>query len=76
MQLKDLRQFVASLPEEFNDFELVNGAYGFIEKHGEDNVYYRRDYSICVATVDETSKEVVFLHQSQDEIDTIKYGDS
>ena len=40
MKLSELKEFINSLPEEMNDFTVVNGEYGFIDPENEEG--YRR----------------------------------
>lgn len=59
MKLKELKDWLNSLPEEFEDYSCVNGEESII-----DEVYhYRMDKPIIAGYVDEESKEVVLCHQ-------------
>lgn len=68
MKLKELKNWLETLPPEFDDFDLVNGDWGELE----DEYYYRIDKPIIGFNVDENTKEIVFAHQTQDEIDKIE----
>lgn len=76
MTIKGLKAFLNRLPEEFDDFSLVNG-----EVFGVDEYYVRVDKPIVHIEVDEKSGEMLFLHQSEEELGTIlkeieSYGDT
>jgi len=59
MKLKELKEWINSLPEEFKDYKCVNG-----EETTIDEVYqYRVDKPIIAGYVDEETKEVVLCHQ-------------
>lgn len=68
MTIKNLRDFLNSLPSEFNDFGVVNGEVGTFE----DEHYYRVDKPVVQISVDEESKEFLILHQTQEEVEAIK----
>jgi hypothetical protein len=70
MTLKELKTFVNELPEEFQEFGVVNGEVGSVpNENGEDNGFvYRCDKPIVTLFVDKDSKEVCFLHQTKDEV--------
>lgn len=61
MQLKDLKEWINSLPEEFLEFDVVNGEMGVLD----DDYYYRVDKPVVTLTIDEDSKEVVILNDSE-----------
>lgn len=71
ISIKELRFFLNELPSEFDDCKLVNGE--FIDLDGE--LHARIDKPIMVMSIDENSREMCFLHQSQDEIDDIVTND-
>ena len=58
MNLRDIKTWIDTLPDEFLDFEIANGEIGMID----DQLQYRIDKPITSLTVDESTKEVVFLH--------------
>lgn len=64
MKLVELIEFLQSLPEEFNKYDCVNGEYSVLG--GE--LYHRVDKPILSITVNEETKEVLFLHQTQEKI--------
>ena len=62
MILKEMKEWLNSLPEEFNEYTVVNGEIGMI-----DNQYhYRVDKPITTMTVDEETKEVVLMNDTAD----------
>lgn len=74
MTIKDLREFLDTLPEEFDNFALVNGEFGTFEPEGEEEeeeMYYRLDKPIQSVYVDEDSNEICFLHQTQGDVDEL-----
>ena len=68
MKLKELKDFINSLPEEMDDFTVVNGEYGFLEPEDEDSLIYRVDKPVLMITVEEQDKEVVLLHQTKEDL--------
>lgn len=69
MKLKEVKEWVNSLPEELMDFTLVNGEWGEIP---DSEFSYRVDKPIIALDVDEENREIVFLHQKQEEVDEIR----
>jgi len=71
MTLKELKGFLAGLPERFDEYEIVNGEVGVLPKEketDEDEIVYRCDKPITTLYVDEQTGEVCFLHQTPDEV--------
>lgn len=68
MKLHELKNWVNSLPEEFLEFNVVNGEVGMIDGQ----YMYRLDKPITTLLVDEESKEVVILNDSQETEDNIR----
>jgi hypothetical protein len=66
MNIKEFREFINSLPEEFDEFGVVNGEYAILDK--EEDLVYRLDKPICVIYVDEQTNELALLHQSEEEV--------
>ena len=65
MKLKDLKDYVMSLPERLDDFEVVNGEL----TSSEDGLtYVLVNNSVYTTYVDEKTKEIQFLHQSDEDI--------
>jgi len=68
MQLQDLRTFLGKLPHDFDEFELVNGE---VSKLDGTEVTFRVDKPIISMLVDEDTKEICFLHQTQEDVTII-----
>ena len=66
MTIRELKAFLNRLPEGFDEFELVNG-----EVAGIDEYYVRVDKPIIHIEIDEQSGEMLFLHQSKEELGSI-----
>ena len=64
--IKELKAFLARLPESFDTFGLVNG-----EVAGIDEYYVRIDKPIVHLEIDEDSGEFLLLHQSEQELEDI-----
>ncbi len=65
MKLKELKEYITSLPSRLNDFEVVNGEMVLVK---EDEALMLVNHSVSTVYVDESTKEIQFLHQSEDEI--------
>ena len=64
--IRELKAFLARLPEEFDDFGLVNG-----EVAGVDDYYVRIDKAIVHIEIDEGTKELLLLNQTEEELESI-----
>lgn len=71
MKLKELIEFIEDLPEEFYEYDIVNGEVGQLIEDGEDNLVFRVDKPIIALYVDEQSKEICFFHQTQEDVNNI-----
>jgi len=60
MNLKEIKEWVNQLPEEFLEFTVVNGEEGLLN----DEYWYRLDKPILSIVIDKEEKEVVFLNES------------
>ena len=69
MKLRVLKDWIASLPVEFQDMELVMGEY---VKGDNEDFTSRYDRPIMGLYVDEEFKEVVLMFQTEEEISKIK----
>jgi hypothetical protein len=67
MTLKYLKDWVNSLPEEFDEYPVVNGEASIMG----DDIVYRVDKPIMSLDVDEETKEILLLHQLPEEINVI-----
>jgi hypothetical protein len=64
MKLKELKEFFATLPVEFDEYTVVNGEYGVLN----DQNYYRVDKPVATVMVDESTSEILLLHDLEDEL--------
>ncbi len=67
MTLKELKNWLDKLPEDFLEFNVVNGEVGMLD--GE--YMYRLDKPVTTLTVDVENKEIVILNDSQETEDEI-----
>jgi len=65
MTLKELKNWINNLPEEFNDHMVVNGKVGKLDEQ----YHYRVDSPITTLMVDEANKEVVIMYDDQDDFE-------
>ena len=68
MKLHELKNWINNLPEEFSDFDVVNGEVGMIDEQ----FMYRLDKPVTTLTVDQENKEVIILNDSQETEDEIR----
>jgi hypothetical protein len=80
MKLKDLKEWVNSLPKEFLEFEVVSAEKGKIddiirmqkladlnETKDTSDLTYRLDKPVIEFDVDENSKEILFINKNENE---------
>jgi hypothetical protein len=67
MTLKELKNWLDKLPEDFLEFNVVNGEVGMLD--GE--YMYRLDKPVTTLTVDVENKEIIILNDSQETEDEI-----
>jgi Fe-S-cluster formation regulator IscX/YfhJ len=63
MTLTELKDWINSLPEDFNNFQVMNGG----ETVKEDIYMYRIDSPITTCVVDKESKNIIFLNDFYDD---------
>ena len=68
MTLKELKSFIAQLPTTMDNFEVVNGEVGYLDPNDKDSAVYRCDKPIIALYVDESSSEICFFHQTQEDV--------
>lgn len=68
MKLHELKNWINNLPEEFADFDVVNGEVGMVDEQ----FMYRLDKPVTTLTVDQDNKEVIILNDSQETEDEIR----
>ena len=62
MTLKELKDWLNTLPDEFLEYTVVNGEVGIID----DEYHYRLDKPVTTLTVDEENKEIIILNDTQE----------
>ncbi len=70
MTIKEMKNFINSLPENFNNFTIVNGELAEIQGQ----FYVRIDKPVVQISVDEETQELLILHQTEEEINNIING--
>ncbi len=65
MKLKELKEYILSLPERLDDFNVING--GLIESEIDDSFVFISN-TVHTVYVDEKLKEIQFLHQTEDDV--------
>lgn len=60
MKLKELKDWIDTLPEEFLEFSVVNAEMGEV---GDGELTYRLDMPVVAVSVDEESKEILILNE-------------
>jgi hypothetical protein len=68
MMLGELKEFINKLPEEMDNYVVVNGEYGFLDPDDDNSVVYRVDKPVLMITVDEDDKEILLLHQTREDL--------
>lgn len=62
MKLKELKDWLDTLPDEFLEYTVVNGEVVIID----DEYHYRLDKPVTTLTVDEENKEIIILNDTQE----------
>ena len=62
MTLIELKNWLDTLPEEFNEYSVVNAELGIID----DEYNYRYDKPVTTLAISEESKEILILNDNQD----------
>ena len=71
MTLAELKEFINNLPNDMDDYIVVNGEYGFLDPNDENSLVYRADKPVLMITVDKNDKEILLLHQTREDVKTI-----
>jgi hypothetical protein len=66
--IKELKEYLGNLPEEFDEFVMVNGE---VSPLIDGEYYVRVDKSVIQLHIDEENKEFVLSHQTQEEVDGV-----
>jgi hypothetical protein len=65
IKLKEVRDWIDTLPEEFLEFDVVNAEEGILTEDGE--YTYRMDKPVVSLNVDVDNQEILILNQMKDE---------
>lgn len=71
MKLKELKDILLKLPNEFDSFNIMNGEVGYIDENDENSAVYRLDKPIIAVYVDDRTQEICFFHQTQEDVKNI-----
>jgi len=64
MILRELKDWINKLPDEFMSFDVINGEIAFLNE----KEFYRIDKPITILFVDKENNVVIFLNDTEDEI--------
>lgn len=68
MTLKELKQFVNSIPESMDVYNVVNGEFGLAT---DGNTFVMTNNEVMTIYVDEKNNEIQFLHQTDKDVKEI-----
>lgn len=68
MELRELKQFINSIPESMDGFNVVNGEFGLAT---DGNTFVMTNNEVMTIYVDEKNNEVQFLHQTDKDVKDI-----
>jgi hypothetical protein len=68
MKLKELKKFINSIPESFDDYTVVNGEIGYYD---EEKGVIMVNKPILTVYVDRETNEIQLLHQTEEEVKKI-----
>jgi len=71
MTLGELKEYINSIPEDMDEYTVVNGELG-LAKDG--NTFVMTNNEIHTAYVDTSNGEIQFLHQSDKDVKDLIYG--
>lgn len=66
MTLKELKDWISKIPDEFSEYEVFTGG----EIKNEDSYLYRIDIPVTTCLVDKESKLVLFLSEHTEETES------
>jgi len=66
IKLKEVRDWIDTLPKEFLEFDVVNAEEGILTEDGE--YTYRMDKPVVSLNVDVDNQEILILNQNKDDI--------
>ena len=74
MRLAEVKEYINSIPEEMDDFNVVNGEFGLAT---DGNTFIMTNNEVMTIYVDEKNGEVQFLHQTDKDVKNILFdGDT
>jgi hypothetical protein len=68
MTLKEIKTYINSIPEEMDQFTVVNGEF-CLDKDG--NTFIMKNNEVMTAYVDVKNREIQFLHQTDEDVKNI-----
>jgi hypothetical protein len=71
MTLKELKNWINHLPEEFDEYPVMNGKVGKLDEQ----YHYRIDSPITTLMVDEENKEIIVMYDDQEDFEA-KMGET
>lgn len=74
MVLSELKKFINGLPEDMDEWSVVNGEVGYLDPNDDNSMVYRIDKPIIALYVDKQSHEICLFHQTQDDVTNILDG--
>jgi hypothetical protein len=66
MTLKELKDWLSKIPDEFSEYEIYTGG----EKKEEDNYFYKVYIPVTTCLVDEETQLVLFLSEDTEETES------
>ena len=66
IKLKEVRDWIDTLPKEFLEFDVVNAEEGLLTEDGE--YTYRMDKPVVSLNVHVENQEILILNQNKDEV--------
>jgi hypothetical protein len=66
MELRELKDWIDKLPEEYSGYTVVNGEEGKLDG----KYWYRLDKPIITLMIDEDEKEIIMLNDSEKSLST------
>jgi len=68
IKLKEVRDWIDTLPKEFLEFDVVNAEEGILTEDGE--YTYRMDKPVVSLNVDVDNQEILILNQNESQSDS------
>lgn len=72
MTLRELRDWIDTLPEIFDEYIVVHGEVGIVNEDDDgEEMFYRADNPIVSLYVDQQTEEFCLFHQTQENVEDI-----